>query len=199
MDFSNMSPSRGLQLLMNYSSLGHFPGVQSFRNRLFQLGSPTGSQVLPANLLQHGLLALHESTGPSRLQCGLSMGSQPPLDAPTYAGVGFSTGCGWICAPAWTSMGCRGTAYLTMVIFTGCRGNLCSGAWITSCPCFFTDLAVCTVVSLTFSHSSLWLQLPFCRFFFPLLKHVITGELPLSQWAQPWPAAGPSWSWLHRT
>ncbi|XP_056179551.1 ras GTPase-activating protein 1-like isoform X2 [Falco biarmicus] len=30
-----------------------------------------------------------------------------------------------------------------------CRGNLCSGAWNTSSPSFFTDLGVCRVVALT--------------------------------------------------
>ncbi|KAK4831466.1 hypothetical protein QYF61_017714 [Mycteria americana] len=57
-----------------------FHRVQSFRNRLLQRGSPTGSQVLPANLLQHGVLSLHGVTGPARslLQHGLPMGSQPP-------------------------------------------------------------------------------------------------------------------------
>jgi len=64
MNFSNMSPSHGLQLFPNCSSVGPFPGVQSFRNRLLQSGSPMGSQALPANLLQHGV----------------SIGSQPPLD-----------------------------------------------------------------------------------------------------------------------
>jgi len=48
--------SHGLQLFTNYSIIGLFQGVQSFRNRVFQHGSPTGSQVLPGNLLQCGLL-----------------------------------------------------------------------------------------------------------------------------------------------
>ncbi|KAK4828316.1 hypothetical protein QYF61_025328 [Mycteria americana] len=56
-NFSNVSPSHGLQFFMNCSSVGPFHGVQSFRNRLLQHRSPTGSQVLPANLLQHGLLS----------------------------------------------------------------------------------------------------------------------------------------------
>ncbi|KAK4832711.1 hypothetical protein QYF61_025172 [Mycteria americana] len=57
MNFSNMSPSHGLQFFTNCSSVGPFRGVQSCRNRLLQRGSPMGSQVLPANLLQHGLLS----------------------------------------------------------------------------------------------------------------------------------------------
>jgi len=35
----------------------------------------------------------------------------------------------------------------------GLQGNLCSSAWRTS-SFFFTDLAVCRVVSVTYSHSS---------------------------------------------
>ncbi|KAK4810998.1 hypothetical protein QYF61_014471 [Mycteria americana] len=42
---------------MNCSSVDPLHGVQSFRNRLLQHGSPTGSQVLPANLLQRGLFS----------------------------------------------------------------------------------------------------------------------------------------------
>jgi len=39
------------------SSVGPSHGVQSLGNRLPQHGSPVGSQVLPANLLQRGLLS----------------------------------------------------------------------------------------------------------------------------------------------
>ncbi|KAK4830240.1 hypothetical protein QYF61_009307 [Mycteria americana] len=57
MNFSNVSPSSGLQFFMNCSSMGPFHRVQSFRNRLLQHRFPMGSQVLPANLLQRGLLS----------------------------------------------------------------------------------------------------------------------------------------------
>ena len=68
--------------------------------------------------------SLHGATGPARslLQRGLPTGSQPPLDTSFCSGVGSSTGCRWISAPPWTSMGCKGTACLTMVFTTGCRG-----------------------------------------------------------------------------
>jgi len=46
-----MSPSHWLQPFTNCPSVGPSHGVQSFRNRLLQHGSPTGSQVLPANLI----------------------------------------------------------------------------------------------------------------------------------------------------
>jgi len=46
-----------LQFFTNCSSVGPFHGVQSFRNRLLQHESPTGSQVLPASLIRHELLS----------------------------------------------------------------------------------------------------------------------------------------------
>jgi len=64
--------------------------------------------------------------------------------------MGSSKGCRWRSTPLWTSMGCRGTACLSMVVFTGCRGKIstpASGA--PPPPSFFTDLSVCRVVSLT--------------------------------------------------
>jgi len=57
MNISSVSPSHKLQFFMNYSSMGPFHEVQSLRNRLLQRGSPTESQVLPANLLQHRLVS----------------------------------------------------------------------------------------------------------------------------------------------
>jgi len=54
---SSMGPSHGLQFFTNFSSMGPFHRVQPFRNRLLLLGSPTGSEALPENLLQHGLLS----------------------------------------------------------------------------------------------------------------------------------------------
>ena len=124
MNFSSVSPSHRLQFFTNCTSVGPFHEVQSFRNRLLQHGSPAGSQVLPANLLQHGLLypwghrscqepapawASHRVTA--------SFGHPPAL-----AWGPLSRGCRWISAPLWTSMGCRGTACLTMVFPMGCRG-----------------------------------------------------------------------------
>jgi len=54
---SNMNPFHGLQFFTNCSSVGPCHGIQSFRNRLLQRGSPTGSQVLPTNLLQGKFLS----------------------------------------------------------------------------------------------------------------------------------------------
>ena len=105
-NFSNVDPSHGLQLFMKCSSVGPFHGVQSFRNRLLQCGSPSRSQVLPANLLQRRL----------------SAGSQPPSGTSTCSSIGSSLGCRWISAPPWTTMACRETTCLTMILTTGHRG-----------------------------------------------------------------------------
>ena len=88
MNFSNVSPSHRLQFFTNCSSMGPIHGVQSFKNRLLQRGSPAGSQVLPANLLQRGLLSpqVHRSC-------------QEP--APAWASHGVTASFGHPPAPAW--------------------------------------------------------------------------------------------------
>ena len=55
--------------------------------------------------------------------------------------------------------------------------NLCSGAWSTSSPSFFTDLGMCRVVSVTYDHSSLPAVV---QQLFPLFKCIITEALPTS-------------------
>jgi len=47
---------------------------------------------------------------------------QSLLWASTCCGVGSSPGCRWVSLPPLASMGCRGTACLTTVFTTGCRG-----------------------------------------------------------------------------
>jgi len=70
--------------------LPHGPShrVQSFRNRLFQCGSSMGSQALPANLLQHGLLSPQ-----------VCRSCQEP--APVRAFHGVTASFGHPPAPAW--------------------------------------------------------------------------------------------------
>jgi len=135
---------------------GSFHGVQSFRNRLLQCGSPMGSQALLANLLQCGLLSpwVHR---PARtlLQHGLPTGSQLP------------SGIHLLCCGA--SMGCRDRLPHHGLLHR-LQGNPCFGAWSTSFPSFFTDPGVCRAISLTSSHSSLQLQLLWCSNFFTLLN-----------------------------
>ena len=148
------------------------------------VGPPRGHKSCQQTCFSVGS-SLHGATGPQVLPGACSSAGFPRghsvLRASTCSGVGSSTGCRWISAPPWTSMGCRGTACLTMVFTTGCRGiSLCSGAWSTSSPSFFTDLGVCGVVPLTSSHSAL----SGCNCYssvtsFPFLKYVIPEALPL--------------------
>jgi len=69
--------------------------------------------------------SLHESAGPGRslLQRGLPTGSQLPSGIHLLRRGVPSTVCTWISAPPWTSMGCRGTACLTMVFSMSCKGR----------------------------------------------------------------------------
>ena len=104
MNFHSVSPSHGLQFFTNCSSVGPFPGLQSFRHRLLQRGSPVGSQVLPENLLQRGL----------------PMGSQPPLGIPLLRrGV---------------LPGLQGDSLPHHGLPHGLQGNLCSSAWSIFSP-----------------------------------------------------------------
>jgi len=104
-------------------SLSH--GVQSFRNRLLQRGSPTGHKPCQQTCSSVGS-SLHGAAGPGRslLQDGLPMGSQPPSDIHLLHRGVPSTGCRWRSAPPWTSMDCRGTTCLTMVFIMSCKGRL---------------------------------------------------------------------------
>ena len=149
-------------------------GVQCFRNRLLQLGSPAGSQVLPANLLQHRL----------------PTGSQPPSGTPCSS-VGSSLGCRWgICSPVGLH-GCSDSLPHHGLLH-GLQRNLCSGAWSTSCPSIFTDLGVCRVVALIYSHFFQLLHL--YRFFSPFLTMLPRRCYHHCWWARPWPTVGHSGS-----
>ncbi|KAK4828519.1 hypothetical protein QYF61_026941 [Mycteria americana] len=94
-NFSNMSPSNGLQFFTHCSSVGPFHGVQSFRNRLLQRGSPLGSQVLPAK--------------PAPVWSPLSMGPQVLPGACSNVGFpqGHSLPRASTCSGMGSSMGCR--------------------------------------------------------------------------------------------
>jgi len=146
---SNAGSPQGYNLLHTSTCSGvrPFHRVQSFGNRLLQRESPMGSQVLPGNLLRHGLLSLHGATG----ACS-SMGfprDHSLLQAHTGSSMGSFTSCR-LSAPLRSSMGYKGTACITMVFMTGCSGKtLCSGVSSTSSPSFFTDLGVCIVSHLS--------------------------------------------------
>jgi len=148
----------------------------SFRNRLFERGYPTRSQVLPVNLLQPGLLSpcSHRSCQEPAPAQGLhtaraSLGCIHLLQHAVLHGLQVD-----ICS----TMDLHGLQWNSLPhlgLLHGLQGNLFSGAWNTF-PSFFTDLCVCKVVSFTCSHHSL---LPAVALF-PLLKYVIIEVLPPS-------------------
>jgi len=117
--------------------------------------------------------SLHGSAGPARslLQHGVPTGSQPPSGIHLLRCGVPSTGYRWRSAPLRTSMGCRGTACLTMVFITSCKGRL-------SAPTFWAPPSP-SPSSLTLVSAELFLShhltplssLPFHRrgFFFPFL------------------------------
>lgn len=124
-----MSASHRLQFLPNSSSrTGPYHGMQSFRNSLFQCRASIGSQVLPEN----SPLCAPLFTGPQHLAEALA------------SPWGQSILPGHLPAPLWASMGCRGTAFLTMVFTTSFRGK-CFGTWNTS-SLFSTDFGICRAV-----------------------------------------------------
>jgi len=171
MRFSNVSPPHSLQLFIKFSSVGTSHGVQLFRNRLLQCDSPMGSQAMPANLLRRGLLCprVRRSWQEPAPAWGSPQDHSFP-SASTCSSMGSSPGCRGRCAPPWTSMGCRSTACTHHGLLHGLQGNLCSCAWSTSSPSFFTDLGLRRVVSRTYSQSFLLLLWMLCSNFFPFLN-----------------------------
>jgi len=177
-----MSPSHGLQLFTNCPSVGPPHGVQSFRNRLLQRGSPTGSQALPANLLRRRLLSPR-----------VRRSWQEP--APARAPQGVTASFRYPPAPAWGSFHRLQVDICSTMDLHGLQGHslphhglhhelqgkaLCFGILSTSSPSFFTDLGVCRVASLTSSHSSLLTAVSPQVFFLPFLNYVIPEALPPS-------------------
>jgi len=80
------------------------------------LGPPWGHKSCQQTCSSLGF-SLHGFAGPGRslLQHGLPTASQPPSGIHLLQHGAPSMGYRWISAPLWTSMGCRGTACLTMV------------------------------------------------------------------------------------
>ncbi|XP_049649808.1 uncharacterized protein LOC126035336 [Accipiter gentilis] len=101
------------------------------------------------------------------------------LREPTCSGVGSSTGYRWISAPPWTSLDCRGTACLTRVFTTGCRGIFAPAPGASPPPPSSLTLvsAGLFLLHVLTPHSGGSFSLS--QLFF-LLKNVITEALPLS-------------------
>jgi len=170
MKFSNVSPSRGLQLFKDCPRVGPFHGVQSFRNRLLQCGSPTGSQALPANLLQHGILSPQ-----------VRRPWQEPT--PSWAPPGVTASFRRPPALAWGPLHGLQVEICSTMDLHGLQGNnlphhglhhrlqgkaLCPGISSTSSPSFFTDWCLRSC----FPHiaSCLFLECHFTAVFSPFLN-----------------------------
>ena len=159
--------------------------VQSFSNRLLQHGSPTGSPVLPANLLQHGLLSpwIHRSwkeLDPVRVSHGITASFRDPL-AP-------ARGPPWWQVDICSTMdlhGLQGDSFPHHCLLHGCRGmsDPAPGApppppsslTLLSAELFLSDIL--TLLS----------QLPFHHRFFPFLNMLSQKRYQSRSWWQ--------WKW----
>jgi len=115
-------------------------GVQSFRNRLLQCGSLRGSQVLPANLLQLGLLSP---------QAYRSSQKPAPLTALHGVTTSFGHPPALVWGPPWLQLqicstvdlhGLRWDSLPHHGLLQKLQGNFCSSGWSTFFPSSFTDL-----------------------------------------------------------
>jgi len=173
------------------SSVGSLPWETLLRE-LLQHGSFPQTAALH-ELLQHGSFPRVLSMGcsPSGTGCS-SVGphratgpaSKPAprghslLRASPCSGVGPSPGCRWVSAPAWASMGCRGTACLTMGCSRGCRGT---SALVPGAPPAPPSALTVGSAGLLLSHVPTPLSCCKCHyagFFFPLLSYIIPEVLP---------------------
>ena len=158
------------QFSTNLSNVNPSHREQSFRNRVLQRGSPMGSQALPANVLQHGLLSprVHRSwqepapaRGSPRCHSLLQMhyllrrGILHRLQVDICSTVD-------LCGLQRDNLPHHG-------LLCGLQENVCYGTWSASSPSFFIDLGVCIAVSLTYSHFFFQLLFLLHRFS-PLLK-----------------------------
>lgn len=84
--FINVGPAPWAGALHKLIQHGPFHGVQCFRNRLLQCGSPTGSQLLMENMLS----ARHSCSLP---QHGISMGCSFLKGMSTYWGMEYFPVC----------------------------------------------------------------------------------------------------------
>lgn len=164
-------------------------GVQPLRTRLLQHSFPLGWQVLPANLLQCGLLSpwvQQVLVGPC-FSVGFPWGHSLP-QAATCSAVGSSTGSRWMSAPLWTSVSCRGIFFLNC-FHHWLQWNFSSG----TISCSSTDMSV---GSLTYFLAPFSCDCSFLlanNFFPPFLDMLSQRHYHCQWWAQLWSAVVPSW------
>ena len=168
---SKVSPSHGLQFFTNCPSVGPFTMRCSPSGAdCSSVGPPWGHKPCQQTCSSMGS-SFHAATGPGRslLQRGLSTGSQPASGI-LLLQRGLLLGLQVNIFSTVDLHGLQGDSLPQHGLHYRLQGNLCSGTWTTSSPSFFTDLGVCRVVSLTFSHSSLLPQNVLMQVFFPFLN-----------------------------
>jgi len=136
MNFSNVSPSHGLQLFTNCPSMGPFHGVQSFRNRLLQHGSPRGHKPCHQTCSSVGS-SLHGSAGPGRslLQRGAPHRATASFRHPPAPVWGPFHGLQVEICSTVDLQGLQGDSLPHHGLHHGLQGKtLCSGVWRTSSP-----------------------------------------------------------------
>ena len=143
MNFSNVGPSHGLQVFTNCSSMGPF-------HMSFPRGAVLQKRTAPA-WVPHGVTSPARKPAPARAlrRVTASFGHIHLLRRGVLHGLQVD-----ICSTV-DFHELQGDSLPHHGLHHGLPGNLCSGTWSTSSPSLFTDLGVCRVVSLTYSHSSL--------------------------------------------
>lgn len=181
-------PSQGRQFFISFFNLVPSPRLQAF-NSCPSLDPSHESSLRGAACSG---VVLHGVTGPTRRPalCGLhstSCGShQEPVPVThcgphliqgmsTCCGRGSSTGCSVDICSAMVLHGLQGNNLLHHGLHHGLQGNLCSGISNIS-PSFNTDLGVCRVISLIFSHCSFTDAV---QHFLPFPKCVVTEVPPV--------------------
>lgn len=107
---SRVGPFPGERVLHELFLYGPFTQAADLQEQTAPVWIPTGSQVLPENLLQYGLL----STGCSPCQAQALPRLHPP-GISTYPGIGLPMGCS-VC-----TLSCRNAG---MCFPTGCKESL---------------------------------------------------------------------------
>jgi len=142
-------------------------------HKLLQRGSLPWGAVLQAQAAPAWVTLGVTSPASKPASAWASLSMRPQVLAGACSSVGLSTGSqppsGIRLLQRWVLPGLQGDS-LPHHGLHRLQGNLCSGAWSTSSPSFFTDVGVCRVVSHTYSQFSVWLQLQLHSNFFPFLN-----------------------------
>ena len=167
--------------------MGPFHGVQSFRNRLLQRGSPWSAG--PARKPTPVWAPLH---GPQLLPGACSSMCSPQTAAsikacPSAPVWGPPQAAVWLSAPLWSSMGCRETTCVTMFFSMGCRGISALTPRAPPPPPSPLTLVSSGLFLSHFSHS---LSHLLCRIFYTFLKVLLQRHHQCHCWAQLCPKMG---------